>query len=104
MIECQIKERKEDYVALQLRGELANQFWTDSLRCALQDHFVDAGVKFIRIDLSGVSFLDNYGIATLVALQRESRERGKELTVEGPTGQAREKLRVTGVSKVLHKE
>ena len=101
MIEYKVLERGGDYVLLQLRGELAGQLWTESLRRALEEHFVDDGVRRIRLDLSPVSFLDNYGVATLVALQKLSRERGKDFAIEGSDGQAYEKLRVTGVLQIL---
>lgn len=104
MIEWEIVERDQDYVVLRLRGELSGQMWTDALEEALEVHFVDDGVKVIRIDLSRVSFLDNYGVATLVSLHRQSSERGKRFLVENAKGQVREKLDVTGISKVLQAE
>lgn len=51
--------------------------------------------------MSLVSFLDNHGVATLLALYKESERRGKSFRVEGPQGQVVEKLLVTGVLKVL---
>lgn len=101
MVEYKVIDKQGDYVLLQLRGELAGQLWTESLRRALEEHFVDDGVRRIRVDLSPVTFLDNYGVATLVALQKESRERGKQFLIEGSDGQAYEKLRVTGVLRIL---
>ena len=68
---------------------------------ALEDHFVDDGVKRIRLDLAPVSFMDNYGVATLVALHRESKEQGKRLIIEHASGQVRDKLTVTGVIQIL---
>ncbi len=104
MVEYRVRDKRGDYVLVELRGELANQFWTATLRRALEDHFVDDGVRQIRLDLSPVRFVDNYGIATLVALHGESRQRGKQLIVEGARAQVREKLRMTGVLKLLEGE
>ena len=101
MLDYETVEREGDSVLLRVRGELAGRLWTERLQESLEDHYVDDGVKLIRLDLSGVSFLDNYGVATLVALHRESRERGKRFMVEGPRPQAEEKLRVTGVLGML---
>ena len=103
MVEYQILDRMGDAVLLQLSGELAHHFRTEQLRQALERHFVDDGVKVIRVDLSPVTFMDSYGVATLVSLLKESRERGKKFQVEGAQGQVREKLGVTGVLKVLQR-
>lgn len=101
MIELETVERAEDRVLLRLRGELAGRVWTERIRAALEEHYLDDGVTEIRLDLSSVTFLDNYGVATLVALLRESRERGKRFGIEGAGGQVREKLQVTGVLRIL---
>ena len=103
MIQYRITESAGDAVLLQVSGELAHHFSTEQLRRALEDHFVDDGVKLIRVDLSPVTFMDSYGVATLVSLLKESQERGKRFVIEGAQGQVREKLGVTGVLKVLQK-
>jgi anti-anti-sigma factor len=101
VVNYRIVDREEDYVVLQIEGELAGEYWTDVIGDALEEHFVDDGVKAIRVDLSGVTFMDNFGVATLVGLHRRSRERGKRFLVQNPQGQVRDKLLVTGVAKVL---
>jgi anti-anti-sigma factor len=103
MVQFRIAARTEDAVLLRLSGELAHHFRTEQLRRALEEHFVDDGVKVIRVDLSPVTFLDSYGVATLVSLLKEAQERGKRLLVEGASGQVLEKLGVTGVLKVLQR-
>src|SRR6266498_3315536 len=97
----EVIEREDDFVVLQLRGDLSGRVWTEQIRRSLEEHYVDDGVKRIRIDISPVSFVDNYGVATLVALQGHSRERGKQFFLEGAQGQPREKLKVTGVLRIL---
>jgi anti-anti-sigma factor len=101
MLDYEVTERAGDFVVLELRGELAGRVWTDQLRRALEDHFVDDGVRLIRVDLSPVDFMDNHGVATLLALLKESEGRGKRFRIERPKGQVLEKLVVTGVLKVL---
>lgn len=103
MVQYRIADRTEDSVLLQLSGELAHHFRTEPLRRALEEHFVDDGVKLIRVDLAPVTFMDSYGVATLMSLLKESQERGKKFLVEGAQGQVREKLGVTGVLRVLQK-
>jgi anti-anti-sigma factor len=104
MVDYRIAERNEDYVVLWLRGELAGEYTTDVIGDALEEHYVDDGVKVIRVDLSEVTFLDNFGVATLVGLHRRSVDRGKRFVVQNQRGQVRDKLRVTGVAKVLQSE
>ena len=99
MVEYEVEDQEGEDVRLRLRGELAGRLWTTHIRRALED--VDDGVTRIRADLSGLSFMDNFGIATLVALQRESSQRGKRFVVEGARGQVRDKLQVTGIQRVL---
>ncbi len=93
--DVEIKTREE--VRLRLRGELAGEEWTRQLHRSLEQHYVDDGVRIIRVDLSGLRFIDSNGVATLIALRRESANRGKDFTIDEPLGQVKEKLRVTGM-------
>jgi anti-anti-sigma factor len=97
----QVRERTDDRVVLRLEGELAGRLWTEVIEEYLEEHYVDDGVRRIRLDLGPVSFIDNYGVATLIALYKASLERGKSFMVEGAQGQVLEKLETTGVRKVL---
>ena len=101
MVEYEVQGGEGADIRLVLRGELAGRLWADHLRRALEAHYRDEGVRRIRADLSGLSFLDHFGVATLVALRRESTERGKRFVIQGATGQVRDKLRVTGIHKML---
>jgi anti-anti-sigma factor len=101
MVEYEVKGGKGADVRLVLRGELAGRLWADPLRRALEAQYRDEAVRRIRADLSGLSFLDHFGVATLMALRRESTERGKRFVIQGATGQVRDKLRVTGVHRML---
>jgi anti-anti-sigma factor len=99
--DVEIKTREE--VHLRLKGELAGEEWTRQLHRSLEEHYVDDGVRSIRVDLSGLRFLDSNGVATLIALRRESAHRGKDFTIDQPRGQVREKLRVTGMLGYLQR-
>jgi anti-anti-sigma factor len=101
VIEFEVKAREGDHVLLELKGDLAGRVMTDRLKAVLEEHYVDDGVRRIRVDVSPVRFMDSYGVATLVGLLRESHARGKQFVVEGASGQVREKLRVTGVLGIL---
>ena len=101
VVDYEVVAREGERVVLQLRGELTAALQTDTLREALEEHYVDDGVRRIEVDIAPLRFLDSYGVATLVALHKESRERGKRFVVGGAQGQVREKLRVTGVLEIL---
>jgi anti-sigma B factor antagonist len=56
-----------------------------------------------RLDLSGVSFLDSAGLATLLALSKIARSENKDLRLVA-TGSPRRVLRITGIDRVLSLE
>jgi anti-anti-sigma factor len=97
----EVVERRDDLVVLRLEGPLTESVQTERIGEALEEHYVDDGVRVIRVDIASVDFLDNYGVATLVGLYQQAHARGKRLFVERATGQARDKLRVTGVLGIL---
>lgn len=103
-VEFRVTERVGDAVRVLLDGELTGQRASERLRDALEEHFVDDGVRAITLDAGGISFLDNFGVATLVGLRKESERRGKRLVVVGSDRQVRDKLRVTGVLRLLEGE
>lgn len=103
MFACRVTERENDYVIVQLDGEFAGERLTESVREALEEHYIDDGVRRIRLDLESLRFIDLEGVAALLSLKRESRERGKRFTVERARGQVREKLGVTGVLELLER-
>jgi anti-anti-sigma factor len=99
-----VVDRGPDHVVVELWGELGRAVHPEWLKEALEDHFVDDGVRVIRVDLSGVSYLDGQGVSILVALLKEAGRRGKRFTVERVHDQALAKLRETGVAGILGAE
>jgi anti-anti-sigma regulatory factor len=93
-----VEERQGEQVLLGLRGELTGHDWTDKLRRFLEERYVDDGVRRIRLDLAKVTELDEEGLATLKAIQREAAERQKELLLEGTRGE----LHMLLVAEGLH--
>ena len=100
-LEYTVALKTSEVVGLELRGELAGPTWTKTLKRSLEEHYVDDGVRHIRVDLGPLRFIDSSGVVTLIALHTESRSRNKHFTVEGATGQVRDKLRVTGMLSFL---
>ena len=101
MIAYEVVERSDDYVVLQLRGELAGDLSATGVKRALEEHYVDDGVQLIRVDLSPVRFITMEGIQILLSLWRESLDRGKRFRTGGAQGQVLERLRVAGVMRLL---
>jgi anti-anti-sigma factor len=101
MVEYEVTERAEDYARLELRGDLMGDFPIESLKQSLEEHFVDDGVKRIRVDLSKLHFISLEGIGMLLALWRESADRGKRLVLENPENQVKDKLETAGVLDLM---
>lgn len=104
MIEYEVADKSGEYVVLRLRGELLGDMPVRRLHDVLEEHYVDDGVRLIRVDLSEVERMSLEGVAVLVDLWRESQRRGKRLQVEQARAGVREKLATTGVLRLLSGE
>jgi anti-anti-sigma regulatory factor len=96
-LDFRVEERGGEHVVVGLSGRLTGHGWTDKLRRFLEERYVDDGVRRIHLDLANVSAVDEEGLATLKALQRESEERHKQLLLEGTTGDLRAVLTAEGL-------
>ena len=99
MVEYEVTEKRGDQVTLHLRGRMAADGIPDeqALKKSLETHYIDDGVREIRVNLSDLEEIDLEGVAVLIALWKESAARGKRLVGEGARGQVREKLEITGM-------
>jgi anti-anti-sigma factor len=104
MVEYRVRDREDDYVVIELRGELLDDASLDRVRESLDDHYVDDGVRLICVDLSDVSYITLEGMQMLIGLWRESRDRGKQFRAESAQGQVYERLRIAGVARLLNPE
>jgi anti-anti-sigma regulatory factor len=104
VIEYEVAEKTGDFVLLRLRGELLGDLPVRQLHDALEDHYVDDGVRVIRVDLSDVNRVSLEGVAVLVDLWKESHRRGKSFQAENARGVVREKLATTGVLRLLSED
>jgi anti-anti-sigma factor len=104
MVEHRVRDRAADYVVIEMRGELLDDASIDRVRESLEDHYVDDGVRLIRVDLSEVTYITLEGIQMLIGLWRESRERGKQFRAENARGQVSERLRIAGITRLLDPE
>jgi anti-anti-sigma regulatory factor len=84
-----------------LEGELTKEASTESLEEWVEEHFVDDGVRTIRVDLSEVTAIDLEGVAALGLLAAEGVKQDKVVVIDGATGQVRSKLEETGLLQYL---
>jgi anti-sigma B factor antagonist len=68
---------------------------------ALEDALEKAGEDPVRVDLSGVTFMDSSGLRVLLAASKRAKERGHHLTLASPAGPVRRLLEITGLDKEL---
>ena len=92
-----VERRDGEYVVVGLSGRLTGHAWTDKLRRFLEERYVDDGVRRIHLDLADVTEIDEEGLATLKAIEREASERQKELLLEGTQGEFRALLASGGL-------
>lgn len=94
-------EEKENIGVIIVEGEV-DMFSSPNLRDKLLPFF-EKGVKGIIVDLSGVSFMDSSGIATLVEGLQWSKKNDKEfmLTGLGPDTNVMNALALTKLDNVF---
>jgi anti-anti-sigma regulatory factor len=97
MVEYEVSEKRGDRVTLHLRGHMRGDRAVEDFKRSLENHYVDDGVKEIRVDLSDLEEISLEGIAVLIALWKESVARKKRFVGGGAKGQVREKLQITGM-------
>jgi anti-anti-sigma regulatory factor len=99
MVHYEVSERRADRVTLRIHGRMVEDHIPDeeALKRSLETHYIDDGVKEIRVDLSDLEEISLEGVGVLVALWKESAARGKLFVGQGARGQVREKLRITGM-------
>jgi anti-anti-sigma factor len=93
----EVLDREGDLACLLMRGQLEGDVSSERLKAELERHYVDDGVRTIRVDLSELEYVTLDGLWILVDLRRESLDRGKRFVLRNPRGRVRDKLRVTGL-------
>ena len=97
MLDYQVTERRGQEASILLKGELSDDVPSERLKKALEHHFIDDGIRTLRVDLSEVRSIDLEGIGVLLALWREARDRGKHFVIAGPSEQVIDRLAVAGL-------
>ena len=89
-------------LTLVLRGDLdayTGPRFNQSLRSAVARTKGD-----VAMDMSDVTFVDSSGIAILVAVAKELRERGSQLVIQSPPQMVAKVLEMTGVNRLVRLE
>ncbi len=63
--------------------------------------YIADGRRMISLDLSGVDFIDGTGLAALVSIHKQIRDKGGHLQIEGLQGEVKELFRLTELDKML---
>ena len=83
-----------------LAGEV-DAFNAPDLREEVHELLAQDSVKQLLIDLSAVTFMDSAALGAIVAALRRLRERGGELRLVAPRGNAARIFELTGLDAVL---
>ena len=100
-MECRISSAP-DIAEVFLIGSLDSS-WSSYLADRL-DEVIRTGVREVRFDLSGVSYLSSNGIALLVQYNRQMRRIGGALRIVAESDAVGHVLKLTGVDKLLRNE
>ncbi len=71
------------------------------LEQALGAALAEPGVTGVRVDLSGVEFMDSAGLRVLVAALRKAEDAGVGLELHAPHERVRRIIEITGLSEVF---
>jgi anti-sigma B factor antagonist len=93
-------EEKENIGVIVVEGEV-DMFTSPNLRDKLLPLF-EKGVKGVIVDLTGVSFMDSSGIATLVEGLQWSKKNNKEFVITGLGNNVRNALALTKLDNVFN--
>ena len=62
------------------------------------------GVKRLRIDMSGVSYLDSTGVGAIIRLVQSAKKMGRELRFSGITGTPRRVLVMSNIISIMKED
>lgn len=100
-MDCQISSA-DDVAEVVLIGSLDSS-WSPYLSDRL-DEVIRTGVREVRVDMSGVSYLSSNGIALLVRYHRQMRQIGGCFRIVADSEAVGHVLKLTGVAKLLRDE
>lgn len=87
-------------VAATLAGEL-DLDRADEVRDSLAATAGQTGVRYLRVDVSGLDFIDSYGLGALVSARNSAAAHGVTLTLADPSPPVRKAIEVTGLGQIF---
>lgn len=85
---------------LNARGEL-DIASADALLAAVHAAVAQPGATGLRLDLSGITFIDSVGIGVLIKISQIATEMGGSLDMPGPSATVQQVLRLTGLAEMF---
>ena len=92
-----------DGVLVSVRGEL-DTYTAPRLRERLDDVIEQNGHVALRLELSGMSFVDSSGLAVLVDALKKMRQQGGALSLHSPTPATTKVLEISGLDRIFEIE
>jgi anti-sigma B factor antagonist len=87
-------------VVATLSGEL-DLDRADDVRDELARIALEPQCRFLRVDVSGLDFLDSYGLGALVSARNSAAAAGVSFTLAEPSPPVRKAIEVTGLGHVF---
>jgi anti-sigma B factor antagonist len=87
-------------VVASLTGEL-DLDRADDVRDTLAQIATDPACRYLRVDVSGLDFIDSYGLGALVSARNSAAATGVTLTLAEPSPPVRKAIEVTGLGHVF---
>jgi anti-sigma B factor antagonist len=87
-------------VVAKLGGELDLDH-ADDVRDSLALAAGEPGCRYLRVDVSGLDFIDSYGLGALVSARNSAAAKGVSLTLAEPSPPVRKAIEVTGLGDVF---
>src|ERR1700742_1109182 len=87
-------------VIVTLGGEL-DLDRADDVRDSLASAATEPGCRFLRVDVSGLGFIDSYGLGALVSARNSAFAAGVVFTLVAPSPPVRKAVEVTGLADVF---
>ena len=87
-------------VVAALTGEL-DLDRSDEVRDSLAAQAARSGCRYLRVDVSGLDFIDSYGLGALVSARNSAAAHGVTLTLAEPSPPVHKAIEVTGLGHVF---
>jgi len=92
--------RDDGTVVVHVHGEL-DALTAPAVRQALSTVIDEHGSLSVRIDLSGMTFIDSMGLSVLLDPLNKLRKKGGDLTLANPQPTARRIFEIVGFTKIF---